>query len=169
MTLEWSIGDHGGYEPADPYARFYGTATGGAACSARKESTMPTATGTFEITGMHEDPWHQEDGGPRLTRAGGSQRFSGDLEGDGVVEWLACYVNGGARLVGLQRIDGRLGGRDGSFVIEATSDHDGKQSSGRWRILDGTGSGNLAGISGRGDFEATGGRTVGYRLDYELG
>ena len=130
---------------------------------------MPSATGTFEITGMHEDPWGREEQEPRLTRAGGTQRFSGDIEGDGVVEWLACYVNGQARLVGLQRIDGAVAGRDGAFVIEATSDHDGKQSSGSWRILDGTGSGDLAGISGQGGFEATGGRTVGYRLDYELG
>jgi Protein of unknown function (DUF3224) len=134
-----------------------------------KEVSMPTATGTFEITGMHEDPWHQEDDGPRLTHAGGTQRFSGDLTGDGAVEWLACYVDGGARLVGLQRIDGKLADRDGSFVIEATSDHDGQQSSGSWRILDGTGSGELAGISGRGTFSAAGGRTVNYRLDYELG
>ena len=130
---------------------------------------MPSATGTFEITGMHEDPWGREEDQPRLTRAGGTQRFSGDIEGDGVVEWLACYVNGQARLVGLQRIEGRVGTNDGSFVIEATSDHDGKQSSGTWRILDGTGSGELAGISGDGTFEATGGRTVSYRLDYELG
>jgi hypothetical protein len=130
---------------------------------------VPTASGTFEIIGMHEDPWHHGDGGPRLTRAGGTQRFSGDIEGNGVVEWLACYVDGQARLVGLQRIDGSLAGRDGAFVIEATSDHDGKRSSGTWRILAGTGSGDLAGISGSGSFEATGGRTVSYRLEYELG
>jgi len=130
---------------------------------------MPSATGTFEITGMHEDPWGREDEEPRLTRAGGTQRFSGDIEGDGVVEWLACYVDGQARLVGLQRVAGVVGGNDGAFVIEATSDHDGKQSSGTWRILDGTGSGELVGISGSGTFEATGGRTVRYRLDYELG
>lgn len=129
---------------------------------------MPSATGTFEITGMHEDPWGREDDPPRLTRAGGTQRFSGDIEGDGVVEWLACYVDGRARLVGLQRIEGTVGGNDGSFVMEATSDHDGRQSSGTWRILDGTASGELAGISGSGGFEATGGRTVSYHLEYEL-
>ena len=130
---------------------------------------MPSATGTFEITGMHEDPWGREDIQPRLTRAGGTQRFSGDIEGDGVVEWLACYANGGARLVGLQHIDGTVDGQAGAFVIEATSDHDGKQSSGTWRILPDTGSGGLAGISGTGSFEAGGGRIVTYRLDYELG
>ena len=54
-------------------------------------------------------------------------------------------------------------------VVEATSDHDGKQSAGTWRILDGTGSGALAGISGNGTFEASGGRTVSYRLDHRLG
>jgi hypothetical protein len=130
---------------------------------------MPRATGTFEITGMHEDPWGRDGDEPRLTRAGGTQRFSGDIEGDGVVEWLACYVDGQARLVGLQRIDGSLTGHDGAFVIEATSDHDGKQSSGTWRIIEGTGSGELAGITGSGSFEAGGGRTVAYRLDFELG
>ena len=129
---------------------------------------MPTATGTFEIMAMHEDPWLQEVAGPRLTRAGGTQRFSDDIEGEGVVEWLACSVKRQTRLVGLQRIDGSVAGQDGSFVIEATSDHDGTQSSGTWRIVDGSGSGTLSGIAGSGTFEAAGGRTVSYRLDFEL-
>jgi hypothetical protein len=129
---------------------------------------MPTATGTFEITGMREDPWHQGDGEPRLTRAGGTQHFSGDIVGDGAVEWIACYRAGGARLLGLQRIEGTIGGRSGAFVIEATSDHDGKQSSGSWKVVGGSGSGALTGITGSGGFEAAGGRSVSYRLDYQL-
>ena len=129
---------------------------------------MPSAAGTFEITEMHEEPVGGKDQEPRVTRAGGTQRFSGDIEGDGVVEWLACYMDGKGRLVGLQRIDGSLSGHNGAFVIEATSDHDGKQSAGTWRILEGSGSGELAGICGSGGFEAAGGRTVSYRLDYEL-
>ena len=71
---------------------------------------MPHASGTFVITGMHEDPWHQDDDEPRLTRAGGTQRFSGDIQGDGVVEWVACYGDAGARLVGLQHIHGTIDG-----------------------------------------------------------
>ena len=129
---------------------------------------MPSATGTFEITGMREDPWHQDDDEPRLTRASGTQRFSGDIEGDGVVEWVACYGDGGARLVGLQHIHGTIDGHSGAFVIEATSDHDGKQSSGSWKVVGGSGSGGLAGIAGSGGFEAAGGRSVSYRLDYKL-
>ena len=129
---------------------------------------MPSATGTFEITAMHEDPWGRDGDEPRLTRAGGTQRFSGDIQGEGVVEWLACYSGRRARLVGLQRIAGTVGGWAGAFVIEATSDHDGNQSSGTWRILAGTGSGELTGIAGRGSFEASGGRTVRYQLDYNV-
>jgi len=129
---------------------------------------MASATGTFEVAAAREDPWHVVDDEPRLTRAGGSQRFRGDIEGEGVVEWLACYVDGGARLVGLQRIDGTLAGRRGTFVIEATSDHDGRQSSGTWRIVRGSGTGELSGISGSGGFDASGGRSVSYRLDYDL-
>lgn len=130
---------------------------------------MPRATGSFEVTGMHENPWHQRDGEPRLTRAGGTQRFSGDVEGDGVVEWVACYREGGARLVGLQRIEGTIDGRRGTLILEATSDHDGSRSTGSWRIVDGSGTSELAGISGTGGFEAAGGRRVSYRLDYERG
>jgi hypothetical protein len=129
---------------------------------------MPRATGTFEITGMHDDPWHQRDGEPRLTRAGGTQRFHGDIEGDGAVEWVVCYRDGGARLLGLQRIEATVGGRSGTFVMEATSDHDGRRSSGTWKVIGGSGSGGLAGITGSGGFEAAGGRSVSYRLDYEL-
>ena len=35
-------------------------------------------------------------------------------------------------------------------------------------VIDGTGTGELAGIRGAGGFEAKGGTTVSYRLDYEL-
>jgi hypothetical protein len=77
--------------------------------------------------------------------------------------------DGEPRLVGLQRIEGSVGGRSGAFVIEATSDHDGTQSRGSWRIVNGSGTGELASSAGQGRFEAPGGRTATYRLDYELG
>jgi hypothetical protein len=130
---------------------------------------MATATGTFEITSMGEDAYHEQNGEPRLARAHGTQRFSGDIEGDGLVQWLNCYLpSGSARLIGLQRIEGTLGGRRGSFVIEALADHDGKQSVGDWTIVEGSGSGALAGIAGTGRFEAAG-KVVSYQLDYDLG
>jgi Protein of unknown function (DUF3224) len=47
---------------------------------------MATASGTFEITSMGEETLHDLDGGGKLTRANGTQRFSGDIEADGSVE-----------------------------------------------------------------------------------
>jgi hypothetical protein len=131
---------------------------------------MPTASGTFDITGGSEDAYREGDGEVRLTRARGEQRFSGDIQGDGSVEWLMCYEpSGDARFVGLQRIEGRLGERRGSLVIEASGNHHGGRSKGSWRVIPGSGTGQLAGISGEGGFEAPGGPTASYRLDYEIG
>ena len=131
---------------------------------------MTTAAGTFEVLTGGEDAYRQADGEPRLTHANGSQRFSGAIEGDGSIEWLMCYLPaGGARMVGHQRIDGSVDGRRGSFLIEAVGQHDGKASTAIWRIIEGSGTGELAGIRGEGGFEAPGGKIVTYRLDYDLG
>ncbi len=130
---------------------------------------MATAQGTFDVLTGGEQTYHEADGDVRLTHAHGSQRFSGGIEGEGTIEWLMCYLPaGGAQMVGLQRIDGSVDGHLGSFIIEATGEHDGKTSSATWRVIDGSGTGELAGIRGDGGFEAPGGATVSYHLDYEL-
>jgi len=130
---------------------------------------MATASGTFKIGSFHEDAYHEAEGEPKLTRAGGEQAFSGDIEGKGLVEWLMCYsADGSARFVGLQRIEGSIGARKGSFVVESTGDHDGEQSKGDWTVVDGSGTGDLLGIRGRGSFHAPGGPEATYQLEYEL-
>ena len=129
---------------------------------------MPVARGTFEITSMSEDSYHEADDESRLARARGTQRFSGDVEGVGEVEWLCCYTPGGhARLVGLQRISGSVGGHRGAVVIEASAAHDGTRSTGTWTVVDGSGTHDLAGIRGSGGFEAAG-ASVTYHLEYDL-
>ena len=75
---------------------------------------MPNASGTFEVTPGIEEALHEIDDGPKLTHATGTQRFTGDLQADGAVDWLMCYLqDGSATFVGLQRIDGSVGGRTG--------------------------------------------------------
>jgi hypothetical protein len=131
---------------------------------------MAKATGTFEITSMGEGAYEEVEGEARLTRANGTQRFTGDIEGEGSVEWLICYLpDGAARFIGLQRVTGSIGQRSGSFVVEATADHDGKQSTGTWTVIVGSGTGELSGLSGRGTFEAAGGPEASFSLEYELG
>ena len=130
---------------------------------------MPNATGKFEITSMGEDVYQELDGGGKLTRANGTQRFTGDIEGEGSVEWLMCFsAEGSATFVGLQRVVGSIGDRTGSVVVEAAGNFDGKQSKGTWTVIAGSGTGDFAGLSGEGGFEAPGGPKASYNLEYRL-
>ncbi len=84
---------------------------------------MASATGSFEIISAGEDPYHDVSGEPKLARAHGTQRFTGDIKGEGSVEWLMCYLpDGTARFVGHQRSGGggfhALGGPHVSYTLE---------------------------------------------------
>jgi hypothetical protein len=128
------------------------------------------ARGTFEITSMGEDMYLEIEDGTKLTRAYGAQRFSGDIEGEGSVEWLMCYLpDGTARFVGLQRIFGSIGEHRGGFVLESVGTHDGKDSRGIWSVIEGSGTQDLAGLKGDGTFEAPSGPVASFELHYELG
>jgi hypothetical protein len=127
------------------------------------------AKGSFDVLSGDEDTYEEREGGARLAHASGAQAFSGDITGDGSVHWLSSYAaDKSAHLVGLQLIKGSVGGRSGSFVIEAIADHTGKSSRGSWTVVEGTGTGDLEGITGTGTFEAPGGPTATYELEYEL-
>jgi hypothetical protein len=131
---------------------------------------MSTATGTFEVTGADEDPYDELDGGIKLTHASGTQAFHGDLDAAGAVHWLMLYrPDKTARFVGLQRMTGSLSDRQGTFVLTAEGDHEGGTSRIRWSVVDGSGTGELVGISGSGTMTAPGGREGTYELEYTLG
>jgi hypothetical protein len=128
---------------------------------------MSTATGEFEIASWSEDTYRELTGGAKLTKASVTQNFTGELSGRGEVEWLMCYQeDGSARFVGLQRVEGSLGGRDGTFVAEALGDFAGGRASGTWRVLAATD--GLAGLRGQGSFEAPPGPKASFRLEYRF-
>jgi hypothetical protein len=130
---------------------------------------MSRATGTFAVTGGSEQLIHEAEGEVKLTRVSGTQRFAGDIAGDGSVDWVFCYRGDRtATFVGFQRIEGSIAGLTGSLVLVSTGDHDGRSSQGRWRVVSGSGTGELAGIRGDGSFTAPGGQQVTYELDVEF-
>jgi len=125
-------------------------------------------TGEFQVTGWDEKPYH-EAGDEKLTHASVTQKFSGAIEGDGSVEWLMCYrPDGTADFVGLQRIDATIDGRSGTVVVRSVGLFDGEKAIGDWNVVDGSATGDLAGATGRGDFEAPMGGTPTFRLELEL-
>lgn len=127
---------------------------------------MSTLKGTFELASWDEQTVQELEGERKLTRAVVTQTFTGDLEGAGAVEWLMCYAEDGtARFVGMQRVEGSVGGRSGIVVMETVGDFDGTTASGSWTVLPGSATGELAGISGEGRFEAQHGPTATYTLE----
>ena len=132
---------------------------------------MATAKFTGKIENWDETTITEIEAGGKLTQASVKQSFAGDLEGDGSVDWLMCYRSDQtAEFVGMQRVVGRIGGRAGSFVmLQTDGTFDGKVAKGRLTIVPGSGTDELAGLSGSGEFNAPMGGEPSSELEYELG
>jgi hypothetical protein len=127
-------------------------------------------TGIFKIEGWDESAYSEQEDGRKLTQASVKQSFSGDIEGEGSVEWLMCYrPDQTAEFVGLQRIDGRLGGRSGSFVLLQTDgSFDGTEAKGQLSVVPGSGTGELSGLRGQGRFSAPRASEASMTLDCDF-
>jgi hypothetical protein len=129
---------------------------------------MPSMKGSFELSSWNEDAYEERDG-RRLTRASVTQRFEGDIAGDGAAEWLMAYQpDGRARFVGFQVVDGEIAGRRGTLVLETTGEFDGRVA--RWdaTVLPQSSTGELTDVEGAGKFEAPHGSTAFYELEVTL-
>ncbi|HVA88346.1 MAG TPA: DUF3224 domain-containing protein [Chloroflexota bacterium] len=127
------------------------------------------ATGTFELKTWDEKPYQEIGGGAKLTRASVTQSFHGDIEGEGAVEYLMMYPDeSSARFVGLQRVVGRIGGREGSFVLQLGGRFEDGTVKATWSVVPGSGTGDLRGLRGEGNFTAPLGQTASVTLDYEI-
>jgi Protein of unknown function (DUF3224) len=131
---------------------------------------MPTANARFAIKAWDEKPYSEGQGLPKLTRASVTKAFTGDLEGDGQVEYLMMYRDdGSATFVGLERVTGRLGGRTGSFVLQRTGVFEDGQAKESYSVLPGSGTGELQGLRGDGRSAVGHGMEHPFTLNYELG
>ena len=127
------------------------------------------AQAQFKVESWDENTYEELEGDAKLTRASVGQAFTGDLEGGGSVQWLMCYrEDKTADFVGLQRFVGRLGGRSGSFVMQTRGSFDGAEATGHLDVVAGSGTEELAGITGTGAFAAPLGSTASVELDYDF-
>jgi hypothetical protein len=130
---------------------------------------MTTANATFQVTGWDEQTYGELDGSGKLTQASVQQAISGDIEGSSDVRWLMAYTaDDRAEFVGVQTVTGALGDKSGTFVLRSVGTFDGKQAIGELTVVEGSGTGDLAGIAGTGRFEAPMGDTATVTLDYSL-
>jgi uncharacterized protein DUF3224 len=130
---------------------------------------MPIARAEFAVESWNEETFKELDGDAKLTRASVTGSLTGDIVGSSETEWLMVYgQDGTARYVGLQRIDGALGGKEGSFVVESNGDFDGGEAKGTWSVIAGSGTGDLVGLTGEGTFAAPLGEKATIGLTYSI-
>jgi hypothetical protein len=130
---------------------------------------MATLNGAFKVASWNEDAYDERNG-QRLTKASVTQRFEGDIAGEGAAQWLMAYrPDGTARFVGLQLVDGTMAGKRGTFVLETAGEFDGRVA--RWEasVVPGSSTGELPRLTGAGRFEAPLGSEASYELELEFG
>jgi hypothetical protein len=113
---------------------------------------MITCKSAFTITKWDEIENEAWEGG-KLTRTVATKEFTGELEGSAVLEAVMLRVDGGAGVmsyVGVERISCTLDGRAGGFVLTHNAEAIGTERLATWKILPGSGTGGLSGISGHG-------------------
>jgi len=130
---------------------------------------MKTANARFAIKAWDEKPYGEGLGLPKLTRATVTKTFTGDLEGEGQVEYLMVYRgDSSATFVGLERVVGRLAGRTGSFVLQRTGVFEGGQAKEAYTVVPGSATGDLQGLRGDGSSAVGHGAEHPFTLNYEL-
>jgi hypothetical protein len=108
---------------------------------------------TFAIDSWDETPFANSGNDPKVTEALVRKTYSGDIDGSSTTKWLMAYApDNTATFVGIERITGMIGGKQGDLVVL----HDGEFSDGvasaNLRIAVGTG--DLTGTTGTGKFRA---------------
>jgi len=107
--------------------------------------------------------------GPVLNRLHVEETFTGDIEASNVVEFLlSTTADGTASFVGFGRVDGELGGKRGTFLLQEAGTINGNTVSGKWFVVPGSGTGKLAGLRGTGGFLAKLGQGATTHLDYSF-
>jgi uncharacterized protein DUF3224 len=134
-------------------------------------------TAKITITGKS---WDEEraggaDGPHYVARATFTTEWAGEIAGSSTCWLLISYVDGDpdkpetlvGPYTGYELVTARIGERSGTFVLAASGDHRGGVARTDVRIVEGSGTGDLAAITGSGSYAA---EAMEYTmtLDYSL-
>jgi hypothetical protein len=129
---------------------------------------MTIAKGTLKHKDWKEKPY-REDKPQKQTEMNSGIVLEGDLDAKGDAHMLMHYNDEkNAHYAGHLVLDARVGGKKGSFVLYEEGTFEGGLAKSKWKIVEGSGTGALKGISGKGSYEADSENTVHYELEYKL-
>jgi len=130
-------------------------------------ATRTRANAVITVHKYEPAAYDQSGEGLVLTRIHVEERFSGDITGDGVVEFLqAARADGSASFVGIERVTGTVAGLAGTFLLQDQGTVEGSVVSGDWFVVPGSGTAGLTGLRGEGGFRANLGEGAQVHLDY---
>jgi Protein of unknown function (DUF3224) len=125
------------------------------------------ASGNIRVKTYEPTTYDEPTEGPALVRIHVVEDFAGDIEGEGVAEFL--QTTGGeddASFVGVERVSGSIGGKAGTFVLQDEGTLKGATVAGTWFVVPASGTGDLRGLRGEGGFQAKLGEGADITLDY---
>ncbi len=124
------------------------------------------ASGTFEVK---MNPQEDKVGDPTVGRMSLDKQFHGDLEATSKGQMLAVMtgVEGSAGYVAMERVNGKLQGREGAFALQ----HNGTMTRGDAQlsimVVPDSGTAQLAGLSGKMTINIVDGKHF-YEFEYTL-
>lgn len=127
------------------------------------------ANARFAIASWDEKPYSEGENLPKLTRARVIRTYTGDLVGEGQVEYLMMYRSDGtASFVSLERIVGAIAGRSGSFVLQRTGVFEDGQAKESYAVIPGSATGELHGLVGDGSSSFGHAKDYPFTLNYDF-
>lgn len=128
------------------------------------------AEGTFDLDVWEAEKPYDEHEGIQSARVHVEKTFAGGLVGTSTAELITVVAEAGpAAYVGIERFAGTLGGREGGFVFHHNAAGKDGEPWMTWQIAEGTGTGDLKGITGEGQIIIGPDGGHSYTLDYDLG
>jgi Protein of unknown function (DUF3224) len=110
---------------------------------------------------------YDQTAGPALMEISIRETFTGDIDGESTVRALQVLRDDRfASLVSMQRFRGKLGGRQGTFVLQGSEIVENGKIKAKWFVVPGSGTGALSRLRGEGGFEGQFGKASDATLDY---
>lgn len=134
--------------------------------SRTKPPTHARAEAKIAVQSSEAKPYDQT-ASPALMEIHLTETFAGDIDGESPVRALQVLRDDkSASLVSMQRFHGKLGGRQGTFVLQGSENVENGKIKATWFVVPGSGTDGLSGLRGEGGFEGDFGKGSNGWLDY---
>jgi hypothetical protein len=111
--------------------------------------------GVFRVEDWNEETFSEVENGPTLKKAHVKKIYSGEIEGEGILEYLFTYHDKTtADIYGLERFSGRVDDKHGTFIFEHKGEFENGMADINMTIVEKSGTGDLQGIEGKMHFRA---------------